>query len=166
MDLALDVYNLQIHIKLQALVMNNAMHTSPDVSRICRSKGPCDVFDPWVRWERGQVGIWEFVRRRRRRPKNPKIKILKIQIRSAQNVGKVWISRKKSSRPYLGTSEAIFSIGWKNAKNVKKKCLFSLVGQWAPIHPVWGHVLLSTRGGPIDILPTGYPCSGSLSGRV
>ena len=23
----------------------------------CRSKGPCDVFDPWVRWERGQVGI-------------------------------------------------------------------------------------------------------------
>ena len=22
-----------------------------------RSKGPCDVFDPWVRWERGQVGI-------------------------------------------------------------------------------------------------------------
>ena len=24
---------------------------------IYRSKGPCDVFDPWVRWERGQVGI-------------------------------------------------------------------------------------------------------------
>ena len=23
----------------------------------CCSKGPCDVFDPWVRWERGQVGI-------------------------------------------------------------------------------------------------------------
>ena len=22
-----------------------------------RSKGPCDVFDPWVRWERGQVGL-------------------------------------------------------------------------------------------------------------
>ena len=22
-----------------------------------RSKGPCDVFAPWVRWERGQVGI-------------------------------------------------------------------------------------------------------------
>ena len=22
-----------------------------------RNKGPCDVFDPWVRWERGQVGI-------------------------------------------------------------------------------------------------------------
>ena len=24
---------------------------------VYRSKGPCDVFDPWVRWERGQVGI-------------------------------------------------------------------------------------------------------------
>ena len=24
---------------------------------LSRSKGPCDVFDPWVRWERGQVGI-------------------------------------------------------------------------------------------------------------
>ena len=22
-----------------------------------RSEGPCDVFDLWVRWERGQVGI-------------------------------------------------------------------------------------------------------------
>ena len=29
-----------------------------------RSKGPGDVLDPWLRWERGQVGIWEFVRRR------------------------------------------------------------------------------------------------------
>ena len=37
-----------------------------------------------------------------------KIKILKIQIRSAQNVGKVWISRKKSSWPHVGPSEAIF----------------------------------------------------------
>ena len=36
-----------------------------------RSKGPCDVFDPWVRWERGQVGIWEFVRRRRGRRRRP-----------------------------------------------------------------------------------------------
>ena len=27
------------------------------------SKGPCEVFDSWVRWKRGQVGIREFVRR-------------------------------------------------------------------------------------------------------
>ena len=43
---------------------------------------------------------------------------------------------KKSSRPYLGQSEAIFSIGRKNQKMLKN-CLFSLVGQWAPTHPVW-----------------------------
>ena len=35
----------------------------------------------------GNLGIWG--------PKNQKTKVLKIQIRSAQNVGKVWISRKK-----------------------------------------------------------------------
>ena len=61
--------------------------------------------------------------------KMKKIKILKIQIRSAQNVGKVWISMKKSSRPYLGPSEAIFSMDRKNPKNAKKKCLFSLVDE-------------------------------------
>ena len=27
------------------------------IPRQGRSKGPCDVFDPWVRCERGQVGI-------------------------------------------------------------------------------------------------------------
>ena len=48
-----------------------------------------------------------------------KIKNLKIQIRSAQNVGKVWISGKKSSWPHLGPSEAIFSI---DRKNQQKKC--------------------------------------------
>ena len=26
---------------------------------------PCDLFNPWVRWERGQAGIWEFIRRQR-----------------------------------------------------------------------------------------------------
>ena len=43
---------------------------------------------------------------------------------------------KKSSWPYLGPSEAIFSMDRKNQK-LPKICLFSLVGQWAPIHPVW-----------------------------
>ena len=38
----------------------------------------------------GGVGVWKFGVQ-----KMKKIKILKIQIRSAQNVGKVWISRKK-----------------------------------------------------------------------
>ena len=34
--------------------------------------------------------------------KIPKIKILKIKIRSAQNVGKVWISRKKTLPALFG----------------------------------------------------------------
>ena len=50
-----------------------------------------------------------------------KIKILKIQIRSAQNVGKVWISRKKSSWAHLGPSGHIFCVG---RKNKKKKPIF------------------------------------------
>ena len=59
-----------------------------------------------------------------------KMKSLKNQIRSAQNVGKVWISRKKSPRPYLGLSEAIFSMDRTNQK-MPTFCLFSMVGQWA-----------------------------------
>ena len=56
-------------------------------------------------WRSGDLEIQKFGVQQ-----NPKIKILKIQIRSAQNVGKSWISRKKSSWPHLGPSEAMFSI--------------------------------------------------------
>ena len=45
-----------------------------------------------------------------------KIKSLKIKIRVAQNVGKVWISRKKSSWPHLGPSGTIFCVGRKIRK--------------------------------------------------
>ena len=58
--------------------------------------------------------------------------ILKIRIRYAQNVGKVWISRKKSSWPHLGPSRAIFSMDRKNLKKLQHYvyvCLFSLVLQ-------------------------------------
>ena len=44
---------------------------------------------------------------------------------------------KKSSRPYLGPSEAIFSIGRKNPKNAKILLIF-LGGPMGPIHPLWG----------------------------
>ena len=81
--------------------------------------------------------------------KIPKIKILKIKIRSAQNVGKVLISRKKSSRAHLGPSGPIFCVGRKNRKRkMQKFCLFSLVGPWA-LSPGLGPLLLSTRGGAI-----------------
>ena len=65
-------------------------------------------------WKSGNLEIWDFGNLEIWGPGNPeiwrsgdleirkfgvqkmeKIKILKIQIRSAQNVGKVWISRKK-----------------------------------------------------------------------
>ena len=45
----------------------------------------------------GGGGVWKFGVQ-----KMEKIKILKIQIRSAQNVGKVWISRKKNLPALFG----------------------------------------------------------------
>ena len=39
-------------------------------------------------------------------PQQKIIKVLKIKIRVAQNVGKVWISRKKSSQSYLVPSDS------------------------------------------------------------
>ena len=112
-------------------------------------------------WKSGNLEIWDFGNLEIWGPGNPeilrfgdleiqkcgvqkmkKIKVLKNQIRSAQNVGKVWISRKKSSRPYLGPSEAIFP--W--TKKIKQKtnanfCLFFAY------FPGVGPLLLSTRGG-------------------
>ena len=105
-------------------------------------------------WKSGNLEIWEFGDLRPGNPeiwrsgdleiqkfgvqqiKKKKMKIIKIQIRSAQNVGKVWISRKKTSRPYLGPSEAIFSIDPKNPK-IDKKMPILLGGPMGPIHPVW-----------------------------
>ena len=52
------------------------------------------------------------------------MKILKIEIRSAQNVGKVWISRKKSSWPHLGPSGLIFCVGRKKSENAKMLPIF------------------------------------------
>ena len=80
--------------------------------------------------ESRNVEIWGPGNSKKWDPTNQKIKILKIQIRSAQNVGKVWISRKKPRGSHLGPSEAIFSMDRKNQKHTKQ-CIFSLVGQWA-----------------------------------
>ena len=56
--------------------------------------------------------------------------ILKIKIRSVQNVGKVCISRKKNFPAPFWAIPGIFSRDRKNKKNTKF-CRFSLVGQWA-----------------------------------
>ena len=66
-----------------------------------------------------------------------KSKILKIKIRSAQNVGKVFSCRKKASPPHLGPSRPIFCVGRKNPKIAKILPIF-LGGPMGPIHPVWG----------------------------
>ena len=72
-----------------------------------------------------------------------KIKILKIKIRSAQNVGKVWISRKKILLAPFGPIWANFLRGpEKCKKKIVNFCLFSLVGQWA----------LFTRFGPMGLV--------------
>ena len=60
--------------------------------------------------------------------KNKKTKILKIKIRVAQNVGKVWISRKKNLPAPLGPSQAFFCVGRKNRKCQK----FGYFPWWAP----------------------------------
>ena len=71
--------------------------------------------------------IWKFWIQ-----KNPNIKILKIKIHVAQNVGKVWISRKKSAWPHLGPFQANFP--WTgNIKKIVRFWLFPLVGQWLPL---------------------------------
>ena len=64
-----------------------------------------------------------------------KSKILKIKIRSARNVGKVWISRKKSTWPHLGPSWANFLCGPEKLKNRCQRIF--LGGPMGPIHPVW-----------------------------
>ena len=108
--------------------------------------GPAEARPGARFWKSGNLEIQKFGIQRITQIRN-----LKIQIRSAQNVGQVWISRKKSSWPHWGPSETIFSMDQKNAK-MYKICLLSLVGQWVlftrfgpmgPIHPVWSHVLVS-----------------------
>ena len=96
-------------------------------------------------WEFGDLGTWKSRNFEIWGPGNSKLwdpknggKNIKNQIRSAQNVGKVWISRKKSSWPYLGPSEAIFP--WtEKIMNMLKVCIFFLGGALAAIHPGWGN---------------------------
>ena len=66
-----------------------------------------------------------------------KIKILKIKIGVAQNVGKVWIGRKKIIMAPFGAVWAHFLRGLEKCKNAKTLSIF-LGGPMGPIHPVWG----------------------------
>ena len=62
-------------------------------------------------------------------PKIKKIKILKIKIRSAQNVGKVWISRKKILLAPFGPIWANFLCGPENSEKCENFAYF----------PWWAH---------------------------
>ena len=80
------------------------------------------------------------------------MKILKIQIRSAQNVGKVWIGPKKTFLAPFGAIPSIFSMDRKYPKI--GICLqFSLVGQWALFTQFgvmcWCHVQLLLEVNPL-----------------
>ena len=97
---------------------------------------PADV---WIFWEAGksrflEVGksrIWGPGNQEIWDPKNGKIKIPKIQTRSAQNVDKVWISRKKNLLASFGVISGKFFHGPTNIQKLNTILLFSLVGQWA-----------------------------------
>ena len=91
-------------------------------------------------WKSGILGIWRSGNPECLRfgdleiqnlgiPKIKKMKSLKNQIRSAQNVGKVWISRKKIILALFGAIWGHFLHGPKKSKKCKKKM---------PISPVWG----------------------------
>ena len=75
-----------------------------------------------------------------------------MQIRSAQNVGKVWISRKKSSWPHLGQSQVHFSMGRTNPKHAKILAIL-LGGPMGPIHQVW--VQMGRSGGDLRVILPG-----------
>ena len=73
-------------------------------------------------WELRNLEFWKsidaYVCREIWDPATSKeINILKIKIRVAQNVGKVWISRKKNPGPLWGHLGPIFCVGRKNVKN-------------------------------------------------
>ena len=71
----------------------------------------------------GNLEIWDPT-------KSPK-QIIKIKIRVAKNVGKVWIGRKKHlPAPFAAISGQFFH-GPNKKQNTCVFCLFSLVGQWA-----------------------------------
>ena len=70
--------------------------------------GPSQISGNLKIWD---LEIWKFGIQTNSKNTNSQIKI-----RVAQNVGKVWISRKTSSWPHLGPSGLIFCVGRKNRK--------------------------------------------------
>ena len=108
-------------------------------------------------WKSGNLEIWDFGNLEIWGPGNPEILRfgdLEIQNVGIQKIKKKNVSKiksvlpkmsarsglvgKKSSRPYLGPSEAIFPWTGKIQK-MQTFCLFFLGGALAAIHPGWGN---------------------------
>ena len=77
----------------------------------------------------GNLEIWDLEIWKFGIPKIQKLKVLKIKIRVAQNVRKVWISRKKTSWPHFMPFQAFVCMG---RKNQRKKNAGMLLGG-----PMW-----------------------------
>ena len=95
------------------------------VSRRIRTYFP----EIWKSWKSGNSGS----------NKSKKMKILKIKIHSAQNVGKVWISRKKTFPAPFGATPGHFLRGPEKCKKGQHFAFFA----WA--------LLLSTLGGVLGM---------------
>ena len=108
----------------------------------------------------GNMGTWKS--RNLESKKISKMKILKIKIHVAQNVGKVWINRKKSSWPHLGPFQANFSMDRKHAKIAHYLPIF-LGGPMAAIRPLgatFEHELVNQESDPESAceVPRVSPC--------
>ena len=85
-------------------------------------------------------GVWKFgVQKMKKKISKFKSVLPKMLARSG-------LVGKKSSWPYLGPSEAIFSIGRKNPKIAQKLPIF-LGGPMGPIHAVWALAAIHPRWG-------------------
>ena len=93
-------------------------------------------------WEPGNLEIWTSGTWKCWTQNIQKMKILKIKIRVAQNVCKVWISRKRSSRPHLIPFQVNFCVGRKSRKHAMVFVYFCNV-------PALGPLLLSILGGDV-----------------
>ena len=85
-------------------------------------------------WKSGNVGSKKIL----------KVQILKIQIHSAQNVGKVWISRKNNFPAPFGAIPGHFLRGPEKCKKCKNKKMLSVLQESTHIAIIW----YSTRRGP------------------
>ena len=79
-------------------------------------------------WKSGDLEIQKFGSQQIKQ-----LKVFKIQIRSTQNIGNVWISREKMLLAPFGAISVYFLYGPEQMQKLKNKkhIIFSLVGQWA-----------------------------------